>query len=137
MTIIDITGIDLKAFVQKVYELSAPAGLGFLHFKEGGLSDEEAHELTQRSYCHDEAIHLDYVNGRACKMVVYNRHPKTGEEGLFIRAPWYDHTDKQLLELLHFFGINEEIGAEHNVGCECLICKAKRTRVAFFKPLDN
>jgi hypothetical protein len=32
---IDITGVDMVEFVKKVYELSLPQGMGFLHYQEG------------------------------------------------------------------------------------------------------
>ena len=32
---IEITGCDLSVFIKKVYELSAPQGLGFIHAKDG------------------------------------------------------------------------------------------------------
>ena len=41
---IDITGINLIEFVKEVYKLSVPAGLGYLHFRKGELTNEEAKE---------------------------------------------------------------------------------------------
>ena len=69
---IDITGIDLIKFVKEVYRLSIPAGLGRLHFKEGGLTDEEAEEIL--GVWKDDkqfALDMDYVRGRACKMTIF------------------------------------------------------------------
>jgi hypothetical protein len=40
---ISITGVDLFSFAQKVYELSQPQGLGFLH----DPSREEAHGFSR------------------------------------------------------------------------------------------
>ena len=97
---IDITGIDLIKFVKKVYELSQPLGLGFLHYQEGNLSDEEAKALIHKN---DPCIvNMDYVKGRACKMKVFNRESK-----LEIHDSWYDHTDSQLEELLSIKGNNK------------------------------
>jgi len=41
---IDVTGIDLIQFIKEVYKLSVPAGLGYLHFRKGELTNEEAKE---------------------------------------------------------------------------------------------
>ena len=93
---IEITGIDLKEFAKKVYELSSPQGMGFLHFTPAPLSDERAKEIINR-FVNDKwaALRMDYVDGRACKMVV-----KKIDGKLFINDNWYDHTDEQLQELL-------------------------------------
>ena len=90
---IDITGTDLIKFVKKVYELSQPQGLGFLHYQEGGLSDEEAKTLIKENG--NYVVNMDYVKGRACKMIVFRKNNK-----LLIQDSWYDHTDNQLKELL-------------------------------------
>lgn len=99
---IKITGLDLTKFVQKVYELSKPQGLGILHFQEGGLSEEDAKAIINREGKADRiAVSMDYVQGRACKMTVFR------EDGdLFIRPNWYDHSRSQLEELLGDFGIS-------------------------------
>ena len=90
---IDITGIDLIKFVKKVYDLSQPLGLGFLHYQEGGLSNEAAKELIKEN--DPFIVNMDYVKGRACKMKVFNKEGK-----LSIHDNWYDHNDNQLKELL-------------------------------------
>lgn len=97
---IELKDVDLRKFVQKVYEMSKPQGLGYMHFKEGGLSDEEADSLIRAEG--RIAVSLDYVRGRACKMVVW-RDKETGK--LFVRDTWYDHTLHQLKSLLSEFGI--------------------------------
>ncbi len=97
---IDITSVDLKKFVKEVYALSAPAGLGFLHFKPGELSDEDAQAVIDRG---DDRIaaSMDYVNGRGCKMTVFrNPHGK-----LEIGDSWFDHSPHQLDDLLERCGI--------------------------------
>lgn len=96
-----ITGIDLVKFVQKVYELSKPQGLGIMHFQEGGLPEEDAKDIVANGKKDTVAISMDYVKGRAYKMVVWR------EDGdLFIRPQWFDHTHAQLKELLADFGID-------------------------------
>ena len=43
---IDITEIDLVEFVKRVYDLSKPQGLGFLHYEAGQLSTDEAKKIV-------------------------------------------------------------------------------------------
>ncbi len=43
---IEITGVDLRKFIQEVYALSRPQGLGILHYQEGDLSDDEAKSIV-------------------------------------------------------------------------------------------
>lgn len=117
---IDVTGIDLVKFAQKVYELSMPQGLGFLHFTPEPLSEEEA-KRSLRNDGSKIALDMDYVDGRACKMVVF----REGEK-LEIRDAWYDHTNEQFSELLDAFGIVIPVNAEHGGGCNCINCQASR-----------
>lgn len=97
---INITGVDLKKFVKEVYNLSQPQGLGILHYREGGLTDEEAESILAEGTPH-HPVDMDYVHGRACKMVVFNNDDK-----LTIPDRWYDHTDNQLIELLKRCGVD-------------------------------
>jgi hypothetical protein len=60
---IDITDVNLVELVKKVYELSVPQGMGFLHFTPEPLTDEEAATLIDPKY----GIRMDYVKGRGCK----------------------------------------------------------------------
>jgi hypothetical protein len=121
---IDVTGIDLVKFVKGVYERSRPLGLGFIHYTSGPLTDEEAKELIDEEA--KNPVCLDYVKGRACKMTVFRK-----EGGLFIRVPWYDHTNAQLKSLLkevwpegvEFPEIHEY---EHPVACACCTCEFER-----------
>jgi len=114
---IDVTGVDIIKFIQKVYELSQPQGLGLLHFRSGDLTEEDA-----KSFIRDDGeVHLDYVKGRSCKMNV------TKEDGkLLIRNSWYDHTDSQLSELLEFVGIKNAAKTQHGSACNCGDCREKR-----------
>jgi hypothetical protein len=119
---IDITGVDLVKFAQKVYELSMPQGLGFLHFTPTPLSEKEAIEIVELSSKMNGKIKLDmdYVSGRACKMVVWEKDGK-----LIISDSWYDHTDKQLKQLLSEFKIKAETISEHGCACNCADCRNK------------
>ena len=93
---IDITGVDLRKFVQEVYARSSPQGLGMLHYQDGGLPDAEADAIIARSKDDKRiAVSMDYVRGRSCKMVVFRHGDK-----LEIRDAWFDHTDAALNALL-------------------------------------
>lgn len=120
-----VTEANLIELIKKAYELSVPLGMGFFHFTEGSLTDEEAKAMiVDDSFC---PISLDYIRGRSCKMNVYK---KEGE--LIIRAPWYDHTTKALKELLTVcmpagYVLPEGLDdLKHNVSCECSDCKIGR-----------
>lgn len=118
---IDITGIDLVKFAQKVYELSSPQGLGFFHFTSSPLSEEEAKELLDINPGSRCPLSMDYVHGRACKMTV---HAKEGK--LLINDAWYDPTDDQLKKLLAAFNIQMGSLKEHGIACNCVECRIKR-----------
>ena len=116
---IDITGIDLVEFAKKVYELSVPQGLGILHYSAEPITDEEAKQFIQEdSYI---ALNMDYVKGRACKMVVWRKDGK-----LTIADSWYDHTDRIYQELLEHFNIQQPEETEHGPACNCIDCQNKR-----------
>lgn len=117
---IDITGIDLAKFAQKAYELSIPQGLGFLHATASPLSDEEATCLVQKEG--GIALSLDYVKGRACKMVVW----RDAAGKLTIRDAWYDHTNEQFKQLLAAFNLSLPAEVEHGISCNCVNCQSKR-----------
>jgi len=98
---IDITGVDLKDFVKAVYALSVPVGMGFLHATPRPLSDEDAQAIVNSERPDGRVVlHMDYVHGRQCKMVVFR------EDGRhYIRDDWYDHTPAQLEKLLEVVGV--------------------------------
>ena len=50
--------------------------------------------------CDRIAVEMDYVNGRACKMMVLKK-----DDRLFILDSWYDHTEDELCELISSIGI--------------------------------
>ena len=121
MTKIDVTNVDLVKMIKKVYDLSRPQGLGFIHFTPVPLSDEEASSYVQK----DGTVDMDYVKGRACKFNVF----KDRDNGsLYIHSPWYDHTDAQLKELLNSLDIfiNEEQQEEHSYSCNCVKCQMSK-----------
>ena len=90
---IEVTGCDLVELAKAAYDLSVPQGLGFLHFEEGGLSDDEAKSLIKEDSL--SPLSLDYVKGRACKLTVFKDNDR-----LYINDKWFDHTEGQLAELV-------------------------------------
>ena len=115
---IDITGVDLVKFVKKVYELSVPQGLGFLHATPEPLTDAEVGYIVNM-YKEDKriALDMDYVKGRACKMIVWRN-----EDKLEIRDDWYDHTDENFKKLLDTFNITHTLNQKHGIACNCSDC---------------
>jgi len=124
---IDVTGIDLIKFIREVYKLSIPAGLGWIHFTEGELTDEEAKEILDIWKNNKQfALYMDYIKGRACKMTIFKNKDK-----LYIRSSWFDHTDIQLKKLLKAVWPEDkpfpELKAEeHGISCNCVHCQSKR-----------
>ncbi len=102
---IEVTGVDLRKLVQAVYRNSRPQGLGMLHFKEGDLSSEEVEEIVGdvRVSGVGSVLHLDYVNGRACKFGLY----RDENDGLWIHRSWYDHSELDLHRMLKEAGVKE------------------------------
>ena len=85
----------MAGLVRAAYDLSSPQGLGFLHYKEGVLSDELVENIINQPTSNSVALRMDYIRGRACKLTVFKRGDR-----LFIGNEWYDHTESQLNELL-------------------------------------
>lgn len=124
---IDITGVDLIKFVKEVYKLSISVGLGRLHFRGGGLTDKEAEEILDVCKSDPEfCLDMDYVRGRACKMTVFRDRNR-----IYIRSPWYDHTDMRLKMLLNAVWPKDKTfpelkAEEHGTACHCMHCQIKR-----------
>lgn len=98
MSFLNVTGVELKELAKAAYRFSRPQGLGFLHAKDGELSEADA--LTLVSSRHGEiALSMDYIHGRACKFTVWRRN-----EELFIRGSWFDHSEDDLQDLLAAIG---------------------------------
>lgn len=104
---IDITGTDLVKLAQEAYARSHPQGLGFMHARDGGLSQEDAQQLVNRERADGHvALDMDYVHGRAVKLTVF-RERESGK--LFIGQRWYDHSQDQLRDLLKAIGKPEKV----------------------------
>lgn len=95
---IEIPESKLSQFVRKVYELSVPVGMGFMHYKDEPLSDTEVIDIIQPGKT--IIVNMDYVNGRCCKMRVIKKDGK-----LYTNDTWYDHTRSELKELLAHVGV--------------------------------
>lgn len=121
---IDVTGIDLVEFAKKVYELSVPQGMGILHFTPKPLTTDEAKQLVD-AWKDDRinALSMDYVKGRACKM-----HVRQEDGKLTISDTWYDHTDRIYQQLLDHFNIQKPAEEEHGCACNCIDCQHARTQ---------
>jgi hypothetical protein len=81
----------LATLVREVYNLSAPAGMGMLHYQPGPLPENIVQEIVENP----RGIHMDYVFGRQCKMSVY----KEGDQH-YIFKRWHDHSESQPTQLL-------------------------------------
>lgn len=76
---IDIKGIDKAELLAALYDGAAPQGMGWLHARDGGMTEREAQELLDAA---GEAPWFDYVHGRPIKV---------GFRGdLLLRADLYD-----------------------------------------------
>lgn len=102
---IDVTGVNLVKLCQEAYALSRPQGLGYMHFQEGALPEDEA-RLIVGQFASDRhiALSLDYVKGRACKLTVRR---DADSDKLYIGGQWFDHSDGALRELLSRVGVTE------------------------------
>lgn len=100
MAYLNITGVDLKELAKAAYRFSRPQGLGFIHFEEGDLPDYLAQQLVDHNSKYmGGGLSMDYVKGRACKLSAIMRN---GE--LFISDRWYDHSARDLQDLLAAVG---------------------------------
>ena len=86
---------DLVSLVKAVYKNSRPQGLGFLHYQEGGPSDEVAKSMINSDSLYP--INLDYVAGRACK---FSATKVEGGVECFHGFNWYDHSESDILNVL-------------------------------------
>lgn len=102
---IRVTGVDLRKLVKAVYDNSDPQGLGHLHYRAGGLPDEEVERIVghvplERT---GNILYMDYVHGRACKFGLWRCH----NNHLWIRREWFDHSEFQLYKMLKEAGVKD------------------------------
>lgn len=92
-----------RELIRKAYELSAPRGLGHIHYRKGGLGESEVDEIIAAAgkTGFNRYADMDYVNGRSVKMPIYF----ADGGNLKIWRHWPDHGETGMLELLaHLFG---------------------------------
>lgn len=92
-TSIAISRENLPKVIAKAYDLSAPQGLGFLHFKPGGISEDELSGILARvdeaETTYHKRIRLDYVEGRAVKLTI--DYDEGSQQWRIDGDRWYDH----------------------------------------------
>jgi hypothetical protein len=59
---VDISGLEKWAVLKVLYDRTNPQGMGFLHFVEGDMSEEEARAIVERT------LVFDYLKGRVMKV---------------------------------------------------------------------
>lgn len=86
----EITGANIQDVIALAYELSAPRGMGFLHYTPGPLSPEIIREaILSESWVARGVLRLDYVLGRAVKLTI----KRGADDSLWIDGTsWYDHS---------------------------------------------
>jgi hypothetical protein len=98
---IEITGVDLKRFAKKVFQLSEPterhSSVDPMSDTSMGIVLKTAGIRNWRKYVLD--MHI--VQGRACNMTVF----ENDQGRWFIQDTWYGHTEEQLRELLEHCGV--------------------------------
>ena len=103
---IKITGVDLVELVKTVYDMSDPVGMGYMHYREGSLSDHDAQmhiDMDAGDFLGASiVVGMDYVHGRCCK---FNVHRDNKTKDLYIMDRWSDHSKKQLNAILSKVGI--------------------------------
>jgi len=105
-SMIEITGVDLKRFAKKVFQLSEPTARASsadpMSDTTMGLVLKTAGVRNWRKYVLD--MHI--VQGRACNMTVF----ENDQGRWFIQDFWHGHTKEQLRELLEHCGITPPDG---------------------------
>ncbi len=98
---IEITGVDLKRFAKKVFQLSEPtarqSSADPMSDTTMGMVLKTAGIRNWKKYVLD----MHVVQGRACNMTVF----ENDQGRWFIQDAWYGHTRDQLRELLEHCGI--------------------------------
>ncbi len=102
---IEITGIDLRRFAKKVYELSPKTDKKDTHetlsdtmmgvvLTSGGLKGWKKY-----------ALDMKVVGGRECSMTVFE-----SEQGRwFVQDLWHGHSQEQLKTLLDYCGVTADV----------------------------
>lgn len=109
---------DVTALIAQVYNLSAPIGLGHIHFIPGLIPIETLTKLVEGYRSQKEKfskrstedymgtgclLGMDYVHGRCCKFGIYYDF-KTKES--YIHTNWPDHSMDTFMTLLSRTGLS-------------------------------
>ena len=98
---IEVTGIDLKRFTRKVFQLSKPTAkqsvVDPLSDTSMGLVLKSSGTRKWQKY----ALDMHVVQGRECNMTIF----ESAQGRWFIHDTWYGHTQQQLNELLEHCGV--------------------------------
>lgn len=102
---IEITGIDLRRFAKKVYELSPATSekdtLEALSDTVMGVVMDSGGLRGWKKYVLDMKV----IKGRACNMTVF----ESNEGRWFIQDTWFRHSRLQLKQLLDHCGVTADI----------------------------
>ena len=96
---IDVTGINLKKFALKVYQLSKSVDRS--KGQESSLSDTMMGVVLKTSGMKNYqryVLDMHVIRGRACNMTIF----ESLEGRWFINDTWENHTQAQLGELLEY-----------------------------------
>ena len=120
--LIDISTVNIREWIQDVYALSVPSGVGAVlaaKDKTGPLTDEEVNTILA-STGDDNVLVLNMavVNGRSCHMKVFWEYG-----GIAIKNVWPDHDYGMLLLLLKKHNIHIDQNGDHTTLCPCRACK--------------
>lgn len=98
---IDVSEAKNEDLVRAAYDLSKPQGMGIIHYRSGGLTDDEV-DIILSNQRNNIVASMDYINGRSCKFTIFKKDDKR-----YIRDRWYDHTEEDLAELLRRCGVTK------------------------------
>jgi hypothetical protein len=103
---INVTNVDMPAFVKAVYDLSKPSGMGWLYAAPGDIGDDVLAEIMADYNAAMQAreltvLRLNYVQGRACMISIW----RDVDGQLYIVDGWYEHTPELFAELLNRFSL--------------------------------
>lgn len=99
--LICVDAAKIDDIIKEAYNLSRPQGMGYLHFKDGELPDDELQHIKE-TIRHQGTTYLsmDYILGRAVKLTIYQELSH-----FYIQNSWYDHSEDDLQELLNRIGV--------------------------------
>lgn len=98
---ISITRDNLPKVIAKAFDLSVPQGMGFLHFKEGGIPEGVLiailSQVDEAETPYFKRVSMDYVQGRAVKLHI--QYDENEQKWRLDGDRWYDHSGAAWQEL--------------------------------------